>query len=71
MSEQEESKKWYLSKGVMGGIMSVFALTAGAFGYVISPEEQEVLVLVITGLASGILSLVGSLGRIKATKKIG
>lgn len=71
MSEQEESKKWYLSKGVMGGIMSVVALAAGAFGYVISPEEQEVLVLVITGLASGVLSLVGSLGRIKATKKIG
>lgn len=64
------SKKWYQSKGIWGALITVIAVIAGGFGYSISPEEQESLVVMITSIVSGIGGLIAFVGRKKAEAKI-
>jgi hypothetical protein len=67
----EETKNWWQSKGVLGGIVSLIALVVGAFGYSVSPEDQAAVVAVMAVLVSAGGTLVGIIGRVKATKIIG
>lgn len=71
MSEQEENKKWYLSKGVWGGLVAALAGLAGLFGYAISADDQAVLADAIPSAISAVGGLLAVLGRIKASTKIG
>lgn len=71
MSEQEENKKWYLSKGVWGGLVAALAGLAGLFGYAVSPDDQVALADAIPSAISAVGGLIAVLGRIKANKKIG
>lgn len=66
----DESKGWYASKAVWGGIVAVGASVAGVFGYSIAPADQEQIVLAATGVAGIIGGLVSIYGRIKATKAV-
>ena len=60
-------KKWYLSKGVIGGLVAGLATIAGLFGYNVGLEGQE-------EITTGIVTLVGAglaiYGRVKAVDKI-
>lgn len=74
----EETKPWYLSRGVLGGAVSAVAGAAQLAGYTVTPADQAALVDGATQLgqlAFGVGSLVGGLvaiwGRIKASKAIG
>lgn len=69
-----ETKKWWLSKGVWGAIITVLTVLAGYFGVEVDPETQELFVdqayaaaVAIAGLVGGVLSLIG---RLKAEKKV-
>ncbi|QYJ00764.1 hypothetical protein KUV46_15755 [Thalassovita mediterranea] len=59
------------SRGIWGGIVALVSLIAGGFGYVITPEEQEALVVGLSGLGALIGVVIGIYGRWKATKVIG
>lgn len=62
--------EWYKSKGVWGGIIACGAAVAGAFGYVLSPEDQAGLAdaaVVIAGAVGGALAVYG---RVKAEKMV-
>ena len=69
-----ETKKWYQSVGLWGGIIAFVATVAGMFGIVISAEEQSTLATHLSTIIEGIVALVGIVlgvyGRIKATKAI-
>lgn len=66
----EENEKWYESRGVWGGIVGLVAMAGGYFGYQVSPDDQEALVVLIMGLAGSVGSATAIYGRIKASKKI-
>ena len=74
----EESKAWYQSIGVWGGVTGTVAGVAGLFGYTISPEDQanvaNALSQTVT-LVSSLAALGGGLaaifGRVRASKAIG
>lgn len=66
-----ETKPWYASKGVVGGIVAVAAGGAALFGYSISPADQASLVELAAGLASAIGGVLAVWGRISATRTIG
>ena len=66
----EETKKWYMSKSVWGGIIAVAAAVAGAFGFTIGADEQNILAesaVAVAGVVGAVLAVVG---RVKASKKI-
>lgn len=62
--------EWYKSKGVWGGLIAIGAAIAGAFGYVMTPEDQAGIVdaaVVVAGAVGGVLAVYG---RVKASKVI-
>ncbi len=67
----KESKKWYESKAVWGGIVSAAVLAINSFtGYTIGEDLVPVLkehVLQIIGAGAGLFAVYG---RVKAEKKI-
>ena len=73
----EQTKRWFESAGVWGGIVAALAGVAGLFGYTITPEDQAQiastasrvaeLVLSVGALGGGILSI---FGRVRASKTI-
>lgn len=69
--EEQDTKPWYLSKGVVGGAVAVLASIAGLFHYSIAPADQAQLVELITGLGALVGGGVAIVGRIAASKKIG
>ncbi len=69
--ENNDSKPWYLSKGVIGGAVAVVASIAGLFNYSIAPDDQAQLVELIIGITTLVGGGVAIVGRITASKKIG
>ena len=66
-----DTKPWYASKGVWGGIIAAVAGLAGMFGYAISDADVSSLTEVATGLVAAIGGAVSVIGRIVATKRVG
>lgn len=66
----EAAKPWWASKGVWGGLIAVAAGIAGVFGYVVSPEDQAVIVDAIAGLAGICGGALAVYGRILASKQV-
>ena len=63
-----ETKKWYESKAVWGGIIAVVTATINAILQQFGPNPTLELILnIITGIAGAL----GIYGRVKANKKIG
>lgn len=65
-----ETKAWYESKGVWGGIVTVLAVLAGAGGYSLSPEAQQELVVYLSGAGAAVGGLLSWYGRVVADKRI-
>lgn len=66
-----EQKPWYLSKALIGTLVTIIAAIAGLFGWDFdSPQLTEVLLSLIT-LISGIVSLVATIRRTTTIKPIG
>ncbi len=66
-----ESKAWYASKGVVGGVVAVLSVVLGALGYNVSPEDQEAVVAAVSAIGAGVGGLVAIYGRLRANRKIG
>lgn len=64
-------KKWYESKAVWGGIISVASIAGGAFGYTVSDGDQEQLATAFAGAGATFGAVLSIVGRIKATHSIG
>lgn len=66
----QDVKPWYLSKTIIGAVITVLALVAGVFGYGIGAEDQAALAdyaVTIGGVVGGLLAIYG---RVKASKEI-
>lgn len=66
----DETKSWYMSKTVWGGLIAVAAGAAGAFGYTIAPDDQAQIVDAVVVVATVIGGLLAVFGRVKASKAV-
>jgi len=64
-------KPWYLSRGVVGGLVAAVLPLLGLFGVSLSAEDQLQLVNVIVALATSVAGVVAIVGRLKADRPIG
>jgi hypothetical protein len=66
-----ESKPWYASSGVWGGVIAVLAAVLGLLGYSIGAEDQVALAGYVATIGSVVGGLLAIIGRVRASKKIG
>lgn len=66
-----ESKPWWASKTVWGGLIAVLASLAAAFGFDIGPADQEAIVASVVSIAGAVGGLLAVYGRVKADRKVG
>jgi len=66
-----ETKPWYQSKTIIGGVVTIAAALGGAFGLHIDPTTQQGLVAAILYLTGGVGGVVSIIGRIAAEYKVG
>jgi Mg2+ and Co2+ transporter CorA len=75
MAEFTDTKPAWLSKTIIGAVVTVLALLAGILGVTLDPEEQVVLVDSMYALATAFFAMLGAIlaayGRFKASKAIG
>ena len=67
----DDSKPWWQSNGVWGGLVAVLAVVLGFFGYEIGGDVQGELVEAVSGAVALAGALWAIVGRIRATKRIG
>jgi ABC-type antimicrobial peptide transport system permease subunit len=69
-----DSKAWYASKGVWGGIVGVLAGGLALLGHALSAETQATLVDNAVAIGTGVATIIGGAvaiyGRLKADKII-
>ena len=74
MPEMTETKAWYESKTVWGGIIAIIAAILGIFGHQIDQETQQFLteqsVQIASALAAAFGGAIAIYGRVKARKVI-
>ena len=63
-------KPWYMSKTIIGAVVTVLALVATAFGYGIGAEDQAALADYAVSLGGIVGGLLAIYGRVKASKEI-
>lgn len=66
----EDSKPWYASKGIWGGIIAAVTAALAAFGVTITESDQESLVQSGLALVAAVSAVLGVYGRAKASKKL-
>ena len=67
----EDSKGFFESKAVWGGIVALISAGAGALHHSISPSDASETVDLLTAGAGIVGSLIAIYGRVVATKTIG
>jgi len=65
-----DSKAWYASKTVWGGIIAVMSAIAGAFGYMVTPDLQTEAATNLSAIGAGLGGALAVYGRVKATKSV-
>lgn len=65
----EETKPWYLSRGVWAGVVAALVGVATVFGLNVE-GEQESIINVVVGLAEVVSGIVAIYGRVRAKAKI-
>jgi uncharacterized membrane protein len=69
--EPIDTKPWYASRAVIGGVLAVAAGIAGMLGYTISPADQASIIDLVAGLAASVGGVLAVIGRVAATRRIG
>ncbi len=69
-----DSKAWYMSKTVWGGLVAMAALIAGIFGHPITADTQNIIVDNMETIVTGVVGIAGAAmaiyGRVKASTTI-
>lgn len=65
-----ETKKWWESKTVWSGVITIGAIAAGYFGLEIGGADQEALVEGVSGIVGAVGAILTIIFRIKATKEV-
>jgi hypothetical protein len=69
-----DSKPWYASMGIWGGIISAASILGGFFGITVDAETQRVIASEAVALVTAAGTVIGSAlaiwGRFRATKTI-
>ena len=65
------SKTWWQSKTVWGGLIALLAGIAGIFGYTLHPEDQNLIVEAGTSVVALVGGVIAVWGRVKASKTVG
>lgn len=63
-------KKWFESKTIWGGLVTLLSVILSVLGYQLTTEDQELLVAVLTGVMGSVGGLLAIWGRLKASKPI-
>lgn len=66
----EQSKPWYQSKAVIGGVVAAVAGLLAFAGVDIGIEDQGILTDAVLGLVGAIGGILAVYGRVKADRKI-
>ena len=66
-----ETKKWWESGGVWGGLIAAGAGIAGMVGYGVSDDDEQQLVALVPAAASALGGIVAVIRRLSASKRIG
>ena len=66
-----ESKAWWQSKGVWGGVIAMLCGIANGFGIEIGLDDQMVLSETVVTMIGGLGGLLAIYGRVKAKSSIG
>ena len=67
-----ETKAWYQSSAVWGGIIAVLAPIVGTFFHMtVSSQDAASLADALAGIGTAIGGILAVWGRVKATKQIG
>ena len=66
-----ETKKWWESGSVWGGLIAAGAGIAGMVGYGVSEDDQQQLVTLVPAAASTLGGIVAVIRRLSASKRIG
>lgn len=66
----EETKKWWQSSAVWGGLVAVLAGIFGIFGYTLGADDQGAITAILASVAGSIGGAIAVYKRIKATKAI-
>ena len=74
MNGNTQTKPWYASKTIWGGIIALIAAVLSLFGHQIDPQTQKFITDQAVQIATAIAAAVGGglaiYGRIKAEKKV-
>lgn len=67
----DDTKPWYASSGVWGGLIAVVTTGLGFLHYSVSPADQVNIVQGLATAGGAIGGLIAVIGRVMASKKIG
>jgi hypothetical protein len=67
----DQTKKWYESTGVIGGLVAVAGAALNAFGVPIAPTDQAAIVGHAGAVLGGLGGLLAIWGRVRASARIG
>ena len=67
----DNSKPWYASTTIWGGVIALAASVASMFGHSVSAADQATLMSGVVQVAGGIGGVVAIIGRLVAKKTIG
>jgi hypothetical protein len=68
--QMNDSKTWYMSKTVWGGVVVILASCANLLGLEIAPEDESGVVDGLTALAAAVGGLIAIWGRISARSRL-
>lgn len=65
-----DSKFWWQSRAVWGGVIAILAGIAPLVGVVIDPDTQHALIESLTGLCAAVGGLLALVGRLRASTTV-
>jgi len=64
-------KCWYQSRTIWGALIALGSGIAALYGYHITPQDQQTLIELLSGITTSIGGLIALYGRFRATSRIG
>lgn len=68
--KMDDTKKWWESTGVWGGVVAFLVAVVPLFGYQINLSDKDALEGLILGAVGGIGGIIAIIGRVRASSRI-